>query len=126
MEERKPLPLPEDQEATPEAMAGKRPRLQAPGVKAQRWRYIDDSVDGKKGEEEEGAGKKRKRKRHHPEVTAELTQEMCKEKADAAKREQADAAKRRAIENFEAFRNNCLIEGELLQVISRGAQDQFV
>ena len=46
--------------------------------------------------------------------------------ADAAKREQADAAKRRAIENFEAFRNNCLIEAELLQVISQGAQDQFV
>ena len=121
MEERKPLPLPEDQKATPEAMAEKRPRLQAPGVKAHRWRYIDDSVDGKKGEEEEeGAGKKRKRrkrKRHHPEVTAELTQEQT---------EQADATKRRAIEDFEAFRNNCLSEAEILQVISRGAQDQFV
>ena len=120
MEERKPLPLPEDQKATPEAMAEKRPRLQAPGVKAHRWRYIDDSVDGKKEEEEEGAGTKRKmrkRKRHHPEVTAELTQEQT---------EQADAAKRTAIEDFEAFRNNCLSEGAILQVISRWAQDQFV
>ena len=117
MEERKPLPLPEDQKATPEAMAEKRPRLQAPGVKAHRWRYIDDSVDGKKGEEEEGAGKKRKRKRHHPEVTAELTQEQT---------EQADAAKRTAIEDFEAFRNNCLSEAAILQVVSRWSQDQFV